>query len=139
MADIDVAPVTTAAERDAAFPVMAQLFPDLDRAGFEAFFDDGRYRCFAARDADGVVGLAGVSVRPVLHHERHVWLHNLVVDADRRGEGVGGRLLAFVEDWAAGRGCDLVALPSRASRDRAHGFYEERGYERWGHVYERRL
>lgn len=139
MAGLDVREVTAGRERDTAFRLMGQLFTDLDREGFEAFFEDDRYHLFAGWDGEAVVGLAGVSVRPVLHHERHVWLHDLVVDEPRRGEGHGTRLLEFVEGWAAERGCDLVALPSRTERDRAHRFYEERGYDRWGYVYERRL
>lgn len=139
MADATIEPVTPGSDLEAAFPVMRQLFPDLDLEAFEAFFDDDRYRLFA-RWVDGeVVGLAGVSVRPVMHHERHVWLHDLVVDEAHRGRGHGSRLLAFVEAWAADAGCDLIALATRPERETARSMYEQRGYDRWGYVYERRL
>ena len=134
----DIREVDTPAERDAALPVMAELFPDLDPASFAGFFEDDRYRLFAARVDGAVVGLLGLSVRPVMHHERHVWVHDLVVAEGHRGEGHGRALLAFAEDWAADRDLDLVALALREGNEGARRFYEAAGYERWGDVYERR-
>lgn len=139
MADADIEEVATPAAVAAAYPVMCQLFEDLDRDEFDAFFDDDRYRLFALWEDGDVVGLAGLSVRPVMHHERHVWLHDLVVDEARRGQGYGSRLLSFVESWAAEAGCDLVALATSPGREAAQGLYDDRGYDRWGYVYERRL
>ncbi|MFB6205170.1 MAG: GNAT family N-acetyltransferase [Haloglomus sp.] len=86
-----------------------------------------------------LVGVAGVSVQRVLHHRRHAWIHDLVVDESRRGAGFGAELLAFVERWAAARDCEYVALANRLDNDAALSFYEDEGLERWGYVLERRL
>ncbi|WP_254545038.1 GNAT family N-acetyltransferase [Halomarina pelagica] len=130
---------TTEREERDAVALLKQLFGDLDDGEVRAFFDDDAYRAFCLYEGDAPVAVAGVSVRPVLHHERHVWLHDLVVEESRRGEGRGARLLAFVEDWARERGCDLAALAARKGNDGARRFYERSGYEPWGTVYERRL
>ncbi|MFC6835420.1 GNAT family N-acetyltransferase [Halomarina ordinaria] len=131
--------LTAESDRRAACSLLAQLFSDVEEDRIRGFLDDDAYHLFG-RFADGtLVGVAGASVRPVLHHERHVWLSDLVVDADRRGEGHGARLLGFVEEWARERDCDLVAFAVRAGNDGAERFYEAHGYEAWGSVYERRL
>ncbi len=127
-------------DRQRGLSVMRDLFPNLTEEQYRTFFEDDEYHLFALDDSEAdIVGLAGVSVRPVMHHERHVWVHDLVVDADYRGEGHGRRLLDHVEAWARDRGCGLVALATGKDRDIARLFYEEQGYEEWGSVYERRL
>ena len=55
----------------------------------------------------------------------------MVLD-EARGEGVGSKLVAFVEDWAAMRGIPRISVTSGKQRGRTHGFYEQRGYERTG-------
>ncbi len=54
----------------------------------------------------------------------------LVVDADRRGRGVGAALLRAAEAWAAARGYVHLRVRSNVVRTEAHRFYERRGYER---------
>jgi RimJ/RimL family protein N-acetyltransferase len=53
----------------------------------------------------------------------------LSVDAAHRRAGVGRRLMAAVEAWAAVRGCVDVEVTSLRSRDDAHDFYAALGYE----------
>ena len=54
----------------------------------------------------------------------------LVVAADRRGEGVGRRLVEQVERWAAERGLKQVSVRSNVTRLESHPFYERSGYVR---------
>ena len=145
--------LTTDAEWDAAVPFLRQLWSDADEAFVRSWRDDEEYRLFGLyQERDGgtaddteprrdaaLVGVVGVSVQRVLHHARHAWIHDLVVDEPRRGEGHGGELLAFVEEWAAERDCEYVALASRAGNDAALSFYEGEGMEPWGYVVETEL
>ncbi|MFC5972834.1 GNAT family N-acetyltransferase [Halomarina salina] len=126
-------------ERDRALSVMRELFPTLDADRFRGFFEDDDYHLFALHEDDAPVALAGVSVQRVMHHERHVWVHDLVVTEERRGEGHGKTLLDHVERWGRERDCEAVALATGVDRDIARLFYEDQGYEEWGSVYERRL
>jgi GNAT superfamily N-acetyltransferase len=54
----------------------------------------------------------------------------LVVAADRRGEGVGRRLVEQVERWAAERGLKQISVRSNVTRLESHPFYERSGYVR---------
>lgn len=52
----------------------------------------------------------------------------LVVDATRRSQGIGRLLMQQAEQWARAKGCRSVRLRSRITRERAHAFFEELGY-----------
>ena len=52
------------------------------------------------------------------------WIEDLVVDPDRRSEGIGKRLLDAAKDWARERGATHLELDSAETRLDAHRFYE---------------
>lgn len=120
-------------EHDARFPVTdepaAADLSDLDdrindynadRTGIR----DARYLSIMLRSADGELyaGLHG-----------HSWggcceIKLLWVAEDRRGEGLGSRLLRSAEVEAIRRGCHLILLATHSFQ--APGFYERRGFSR---------
>jgi GNAT superfamily N-acetyltransferase len=77
-----------------------------------------------------VVGWVHGSEQLLLESGRRCELLGLVVDARHRGRGVGRRLVAAVEDWAAERGLDQMAVRSNVARTESHPFYERLGYAR---------
>ncbi len=97
------------------------------------------YRLFGGFVGGELVAVAGVLVQQFLHHARHAWLYDLVVDEPRREEGHGTSLVEFVEGWAGERGCESVALASPLAKEGTHRYYENRNYERWGYVIEKEL
>ena len=126
-----------------AYPVMVQLRTDLDERSYLDYLHemttDG-YRLFAGVVDGEIVALAGVGVRVNMYYGRHLWVYELITDADHRSRGYGLELLSFVEGWAERRGCELVALSSGVQREDAHRFYEERAaMERASYVYKRPL
>jgi GNAT superfamily N-acetyltransferase len=53
------------------------------------------------------------------------WVEEIVVRGQDRGHGIGEALMGAFEQWAAAKGCALVALATR----RAAPFYRALGYE----------
>jgi GNAT superfamily N-acetyltransferase len=83
-----------------------------------------------AEDERGVVGIVTAHVFPSIHSgELRAWLTTIVVLDVARGEGVGSKLVAYVEDWAAARNVPTISVSSGKQRERTHKFYQERGYE----------
>lgn len=126
-----------------AFPVMVQLRTHLTEDSYLGYLRemtvDG-YRLFSVLEDDEVVSLAGVGIQMNMYYGRHVWVYELVTDANHRSEGHGLKLLSFIGDWAEENGCELVALSSGLQREDAHRFYEERaGMERVSYVYKQSL
>ena len=57
------------------------------------------------------------------------WLYYLASDPQRRGEGIGRRLVEEAEDRLLAMGCPKVQLMVRPDNNGAQGFYRELGYE----------
>lgn len=125
----------TDAERRKAVPLLRQLWTDAERSEVMEWIGADDYTLFGRYD-DGLVGVAGVLLGEFLHHARHAWLYDLVVDEPRRGEGHGAALVEHVESWASARDCEYVALASPTGKSEVHEFYEARDYEKWGYVVE---
>lgn len=58
-------------------------------------------------------------------------LDYLAVQASFRGQGIGGRLLEAVENWARDHGAELISTDTNfRSNFGAVEFYESHGYEK---------
>ena len=87
-------------------------------------------RMLVAENSAALVGFVAVTARPGLSNARPVaHLSGLVVDANLRRTGVGRALLDAAERLAQVWGCSRVELSSSLSRDAAHRFYPDAGYE----------
>jgi GNAT superfamily N-acetyltransferase len=117
---------------DAAFPVLRQLRPHLDREAFEVVHRAGSGQGLvftAAFDGEGrCLGVAGWRVVDTTSVLRKLYLDDLVVDADARSGGVGAALLAHLEDRGLAAGCHVLELDSGHQRTDAHRFYRREGY-----------
>ena len=82
----------------------------------------------AVRDGR-VVGWIHVCVRPLVQVDRAAEIEGLVVDEACRGQGIGRLLIRQIEQWVGEKGCDAIYVRSNIIRERAHGFYQELGYE----------
>jgi ribosomal protein S18 acetylase RimI-like enzyme len=67
---------------------------------------------------------------PLIHRDLPVGrITAMVVRSDRRGSGVGRRLVAELEEIARRDGCGRIDLTSRHVRQEAHAFYRALGFE----------
>jgi GNAT superfamily N-acetyltransferase len=82
-------------------------------------------------EVDGeVVGVCQVVIFPHFQHTGG-WcceLESMHVRSDRRGEGIGAKLLARAEEIAREQGCYRMQLTSRNVREDAHRFYAANDY-----------
>ncbi len=77
----------------------------------------------------GVVGWIHVQAVCLLEADLRAEIWGLVVAASVRGSGAGRLLVEAAEQWALGRGLDIVGVRSNVIRRDAHAFYEHLGYE----------
>lgn len=136
---MEVRELETEAERREAVPILRQLW---DQTAPEDAFEwtgDDDYYLFGGFLDDDLVAVAGVLERRVLHHSRHAWIYDLVVDEPSRGAGHGTAVVEHIEAWADERGCEYVTLASPLEKEGTHRFYETQGYEKWEYVIEKEL
>ncbi len=134
-----VAELATDEEWAAAVPILGQLWTDADDAEIRSWREEGDYRLFGLFADGDLAAVAGVSIQRVLHHARHLWIHDFVVAETHRGEGYGQALLTWLEEWADERDCEYVALAVIDGNDEALQFYESCGMDEWGSVVEAEL
>ena len=114
----------------AAWPVVAQLRPQLDAGSFVERalrqMQEG-YRVTVLRD-DGVPrAYAGWRVMEFLAHGRHVYVDDLVTDESVRSRGYGKAMLDWLKAEAQRLGCSRLQLDSGTWRKDAHAFYLREG------------
>ena len=136
---MEIRELTTTAQRREAVPILRQLWSDADPDDVLEWTGEDEYHLFGGFVDGDLVGVAGVLVANHLHHARHAWLYDLVVDEPRRGEGYGTDLVEFVESWAADRDCESVALASPLAKTDVHEYYADLDFEKWGYVIEKEL
>jgi RimJ/RimL family protein N-acetyltransferase len=103
--------------------------PDEAAARLLAWTAEPQGEVLVAEAGGGVAAFAAVHRVP--YFERPGAFARVValsVDAAHRRAGVGRRLMAAVEAWAAARGCLDVEVTSLRLRDDAHAFYAALGY-----------
>ena len=83
-----------------------------------------------AEAESGVVGWVHGAEQELLESGRRCEILGLVVDPAYRSHGVGRRLVTAVEQWAANRGLEQMAVRSNVTRAESHPFYQRLGYTR---------
>jgi ribosomal protein S18 acetylase RimI-like enzyme len=118
------------------------ITPDRMHERLAAVLDGGRGAVLVAEgEGRKVIGWISVMTLETLTTQRRAHVTGLIVSRASRSRGTGRQLLAAAEEWARRTGCQEVVVRSRVSRERAHGFYLDRGYElvKTQHLFRRSL
>lgn len=102
-----------------------------DEAALAALLQDAARPVFVAED-EKVRGYCFCIVRsfagePVMTDRKELYIDDLCVDENRRGQGVAKALFAYAKDYAASIGCSFVTLNVWNGNDGAMKFYEKAG------------
>ncbi|WP_440771791.1 GNAT family N-acetyltransferase [Natronorubrum sp. DTA28] len=136
---MEIREIVDETERREAVPIVRQLWSDAEPSDVLEWTGEDEYHLFGGFADGDLVGVAGVRLENVLHHARHAWLYDLVVDEPHRGDGYGTELVRFVEQWATEQDCEYVALASPLAKTDVHEYYDGQGFEQWGYVLETEL
>lgn len=113
--------------------------PDLFRPGtkygpeeLKAILRDPAAPVFVYEDDGGVAGYAFCQIKQTVGHRlltdvKEMYIDDLCVDEDRRGQGIGKALYLYVSAFAAAQGCYHVTLNAWTLNPGAVRFYEKMG------------
>ena len=98
----------------------------------EIFLDDGKPVFVAVDDADVVLGYVFCEIkempkRPFMQSYKMLYIDDLCVDENARGQHIGKQLYEYVLDYARTIGCYEVMLNVWEGNDRAKAFYQKVG------------
>jgi GNAT superfamily N-acetyltransferase len=99
------------------------------RASLREIEDDPSHEVFVATLDSQLVGWIELTSAQFLTSGPEAFVCGLVVDEAHRNKGIGKELLRAAEDWARGQGHPAIRVRSRDTRERAHKFYLDLGYE----------
>lgn len=89
----------------------------------------GNYKIFVACDGDDVVGFIGCVTYLAFELDNEgMKIIALAVSKDYRGKGIGSKLIKTAEDWAKINDISVILVNSGLQREKAHIFYENKGY-----------
>ena len=90
---------------------------------------DERYKTFAALLNGETVGfISTVQFFTVGFDGNLIWIVQMAVKKEIQNNGVGTKLLQYIENYAREKGCDSIILNSGVRRIDAHAFYKRNGY-----------
>ena len=96
----------------------------------EKMQDSRQYATYVAEPPGGhVVGWIAAYVFRTVEFDPLAEISGLIVDESFRSSGIGKILLHAAEKWARQVGCTAISVHSNATRDRAHRFYLNNGFE----------
>ena len=93
-----------------------------------AILDRPEHCVLVAESGGRVTGWIHVAPSVTLESDPSAEIAGLVVDEEFRGLGIGARLMAEAEAWAASQGYGLMRVRSNVKRNRARQFYERAGF-----------
>jgi GNAT superfamily N-acetyltransferase len=99
-------------------------------AAFAAIATDPNQQLVVAEQDGEVVGTLQLSFMPGVSR-RGAWrgvIEAVRVRADRRGQGLGARMIAWAIGTCHARNCRIVQLSTNQARVDAHRFYERLGF-----------
>jgi GNAT superfamily N-acetyltransferase len=129
--DIEIRHVEQLAEIGECHAVMMELRPNLPDV--EAFIrqverqGEQGYRLSAAWSGSRIVGIIGYRLQENFLHGRHVFVDDLVVREEVRGDGVGALLLSAARAYARQQRCGYFVLETGLHKVLAQRFYFRQG------------
>lgn len=125
------------------FPLIQQLNPQMTLARYEtlikAIAKQGNYFQIGYFSRGQCLGLTGIWIGTQLWCGKFIEVDNFVVDEASRGQGVGKRLLEWVERKARDENCEMIRLDTYVTFEQAQRFYFSRGFRIEGFHMTKRL
>lgn len=115
-----------------AYPIVRQRYLEMSLENFSAqileMIERNNFKIIAAYLDDEIVGVTGYWVSRMLYCGRYIQLSSFIVDEEKRGHGIGKKLLAEVEKIGKKFNCEKIALDSYIENKKSHPLYFREGF-----------
>ncbi|HAS6630794.1 GNAT family N-acetyltransferase [Vibrio parahaemolyticus] len=117
---------------ESVLEVLLQLRPNYNLDTLSAQIEKQQsngYQVVYVRSSEGVLAAAGFSVGEKLAWGKHIYIEDLVTNAQFRSRGVGKFIIDWFKIYALEIGCEQIHLDSGVQRFPAHKFYLREGFD----------
>jgi len=115
-----------------AYNIIKQRYPHIDLASYEKQLSEmiemNDFRIVAAFLNNEIVGIAGYWILRMLYCGRYIQVSSFIVDEEKRGFGIGKKILDEVEKIGRQLQCDKVVLDSYTENKKSHSLYFREGF-----------
>lgn len=125
--DIVIKDLDKKEEMLSAYPLVALMYEKMTKEEFSAALDEmiklNGYRMIAAFSGDKMVGVSGYWVASMLYCGLYLQASNVVVAKELRNQGIGRKILKFLENKAREMKCKKIVLDSYTENKKSHPLY----------------
>jgi RimJ/RimL family protein N-acetyltransferase len=122
----------TKAEMLQAYKIIKQRYVNLSLEDFEAqileMISMNNFKMIGAFLDDKIIGVCGYWVLHLLYCGRYIQLSSFIVDEEKRGLGIGKKILKEIEKIGKNLDCKKIVLDSFTENKKSHSLYFGEGF-----------
>ena len=97
------------------------------------------YQCIGAFEGEVLIGICGFWMLTKYYVGKHIEPDNVIVHPKYQSQGVGAKLLNYLENFALQEACVASELNCYDKNIKAHQFWEKEGYEIIAYHFQKKL
>jgi len=115
-----------------AYPIIRQRYLEMSLEGYSKQIAEmislNDFKMVAAFLNDEIVGVCGYWSLRMLYCGRYLQLSSFIVDEEKRGHGIGKKILSHIEKIAKKLNCEKIVLDSFTENKKSHPLYFREGF-----------
>ena len=129
---ITIQKLSSKSEILSAFPIIRQRYENMSLENYEAQISEmmamNDFKMVGAFIGDEIVGVCGYCVLRMLYCGRYLQLSSFIVDEEKRGSGIGRKILDEMEKIGKELHCEKIILDSFTENKKSHPLYFREGF-----------
>ena len=124
---IVVKELNSAQEMFQTYKIVSQRYKEMTRENFQSqileMIEMNDFKMIGAFLGEEIVGVAGYWILRMLYCGRYIQLSSFIVDEEKRGSGIGKKILREVEKIGKKLNCEKIILDSFTENKKSHALY----------------
>lgn len=124
---IVVKELNSAQEMFQTYKIVSQRYKEMTRENFQSqileMVEMNDFKMIGAFLGEEIVGVAGYWVLRMLYCGRYIQISSFIVDEEKRGSGIGKKILREVEKIGKKLNCEKIILDSFTENKKSHALY----------------
>ncbi|MBU6140819.1 MAG: GNAT family N-acetyltransferase [Proteobacteria bacterium] len=132
MDEIKIKELNSLDEMLLAYPIISQRYQEMNLENYKKQISEmiemNDFKMIGAFSGDEILGVAGYWVLRMLYCGRYIQVSSFIVDGEKRGGGIGKKILAEIDKIGKKLNCEKVVLDSFTENKKSHPLYYREGF-----------